>query len=69
MNILIKNKGVIRYLRSRGISYGELGAKIGMNESTIRRKIVGERPLAIDEWQRILKAYPSLRYYEKKGEL
>lgn len=66
MIIKIKTKGIERYLRSHKITYKQLGEIVGMKESTIRRKIVGERPMNNEEWQKIIKAFPSLRYYEKK---
>jgi hypothetical protein len=66
MNIKFDNKKVARYLRAKQITYAILGDKTGLNESSLRKKVAGERPMRIDEWQKIIRAYPSLRYYEKK---
>jgi len=62
----INKEGVKRYLRGRCISYKVLGDLLGLEQSTVRKKIDGTRPLLDKEWSIIVKHYPSLRYYEQK---
>jgi len=62
----INIKGVQAYLRKFQISYKSLGDLLGLEQSTMRKKIGGTRTLKDKEWSIIVKHYPSLRYYEKK---
>jgi hypothetical protein len=64
----IHKEGVKRYLRAQQISYKTLGDLLGVEQSTIRKKIDGTRNLKDSEWAIIVRHYPSLRYYEIKGD-
>lgn len=62
----INKDGVKRYLRSKLITYKSLAKLLGIEQSTMRKKIDGTRTLKDEEWAIIVKHYPSLRYYANK---
>lgn len=62
----INKQGVKRYLRGHLITYKSLALLLNIEQSTMRKKIDGTRPLKDEEWAMIIKHYPSLRYYESK---
>jgi hypothetical protein len=62
----INKQGVKRYLRGHLITYKMLSKLLNIEQSSMRKKIDGTRPLKDEEWAIIIRHYPSLRYYEIK---
>ena len=62
----VKLDGVIKYFRTKNISFGQLALKMKMPRNTIYAKLSGRRTMFVDEWEQLKRMYPSLSYYEEK---
>jgi transcriptional regulator with XRE-family HTH domain len=59
---------VKRYFRTKNIDMKKVAEEMGLSASAISRKMNGSRPFTKDDWEKMIKLYPSLRYYAKTKE-